>query len=1010
MQNKSVIQIFAVLITIACLFHLSFTFITRKVESDAREYAGGDVAIERAYLDSMNGEVVYNLGIIKYTYSDCKQREVNLGLDLKGGMNVTLEVSIPELLKAMSNNNQDSTFNKALKLAQEKQKISQENFVDLFAQSYKSLNPKQSLAKIFGHKDQTLIKPTTSEDEVIKLLKTEADQAIDRTFEVLNARIDNFGVTQPNIQKLEQSGRILVELPGVQDPNRVQKLLEASAKLEFYETYESQELVPQLNKINEYLAKTESGKKETTDSTETRDTTNVVTSTQEETDTVEFAELNNTDTTAEKKDTSAATANKPGQFVFFGQAEQNALLSAITFQSSEDNKVYFAPGPAVGSASPFDTAKIGGYLRMPQVKSLLPKDLRLFWENKSSNEDINGDLVLVACKVTRRDGKASLEGDVITDATFEPDDQKGGFRVTMKMNADGAKTWAELTKKNIGKSIAIVLDGNVYSYPNVEDAITGGISSITGNFTFDDAKTLASVLKAGKLPTPASIVEQAVVGPSLGQKAINAGITSLIIAFIMIMVYMAFYYGKAGINADIALMSNVLFLIGTLTALGATLTLPGITGIVLTLGMSVDANVLIFERVKEELRDGKGLKLALKDGYQRAYAAIIDSNITTILIAIILMVFGAGPVKSFAVVLFWGILTSLFSAIFITRLIFEAQLNKKSEMSFSTKPTANFMQNVNFDFVGKRKLFYIISSVLVLIGIASFIFKGFNMGVDLQGGRSYTVVFDNNNFNTADVASALGNKFGTAPTVKLYGASDQVKIITKYRYNDNGEDVEAAIEKDMFEALAPFYTEKITFEQFSDKVDSGISESYKVGPTVARDVKSKSIIAVIISLVMMFLYIVFRFKGWQYGLGATVALLHDVILVLAMFSIFDGILPFNLEVDQAIIAAVLTVIGYSINDTVIIFDRIREFLGEHKRGGMHQLINDALNSTLGRTINTSLTVLIVLVIAFFFGGEAIKGLTFAILIGVLVGTYSSIFIATPIVIDLGKKSTEETKK
>lgn len=1001
MQNKSAIQIFGILLALACIFHLSFTFVTRRVESKAREFAGGDVALERAYLDSMNGQVVYNLGLVKYTFAECKQREVNLGLDLKGGMNVTLEVSIPELLRAMSNNSQDSTFVKALKVAQEQQKNSQANFVDLFYNAFTSINPQARLSSpgIFGHKDQEMINIKMTNEEVKAILTREADQAIDRTFEVLNARIDNFGVTQPNIQKLEGSGRILVELPGVQDPNRVQKLLEASAKLEFYETYENQEVFQYIQKANDELARLRIGAKteENTDSL-LSDTTQ--TTTQEITDSLETASLD------ASKDSSSLGQQSMEDF------EKNNPLFALLIPNigtNESQQQFYNPGPVVGYATPFDTSKIGEYLRMPQISSMLPKDLRLFWEQRSGIDRSSNLLSLVACKVTRRDGKASLEGDVITDASFEPDDRKGGFRVTMKMNAEGAKTWAELTKKNIGKSIAIVLDGRVYSYPNVEDAITGGISSITGNFSFEDAKTLASVLKAGKLPTPATIVEQAVVGPSLGQKAINAGLTSLAIAFVLIMLYMAFYYGKAGLTADIALISNVFFLIGTLTALGATLTLPGITGIVLTLGMSVDANVLIFERIKEEVRNGKGLKLALNDGYKRAYAAIIDSNITTILIALILMVFGAGPVKSFAVVLFWGILTSLFSAIFITRLIFEAQLKRKSNISFSTKLTENFMAKANFNFVGKRKVFYVVSTVIVLGGLASFFLKGFNLGVDLQGGRSYTVVIDNSNFATADVANALGAKFGSTPTVKYYGSSDQIKIVTKYRYNDSGEEVDAQIENEMYEALSPFYAEKISLEEFTDKEGTGISESYKVGPTIARDVKTKSIWAVVLSLAMMFLYILFRFKGWQYGLGALIALFHDVIIVLAMFSIFDGILPFNLEVDQAIIAAVLTVIGYSINDTVIIFDRIREFIGEHKRGKMAELVNSALNSTLARTINTSMTVLIVLLIAFLFGGEAIKGLSFAILVGVLVGTYSSIFIATPVVIDLRSKNPEEDK-
>lgn len=1001
MQNKSAIQIFGVLVAIACIFHLSFTFVTRRVESRAKEYAAGDVELERAFLDSMQGQVVYNLGLVKYTYAETKQREINLGLDLKGGMNVTLEVSIPDLLIAMSNDSKDSTFVKAIRVASEQQKKSQANYVDLFYKAFTSINPQARLSSplIFGHKDQEMINIKMTNEEVRQILAREADQAVDRTFEVLNARIDNFGVTQPNIQKLENSGRILVELPGVQDPNRVQKLLAASARLEFYETYDNQEVFQYIQKANDELARLRVAKTVSIDTTAQTDTTQTV-ALETVPDTTGTTEL-----TEDKTEDTTTTNSQMTQEQF---EKENPLFALLipNIGTNESNQQFYNPGPVIGYATAFDTAKIGGYLRMPQIKTILPKDLRLFWEQKSSADNPTNLMALVACKITRRDGKASLEGDVITDASFEPDDRKGGFRVTMKMNAEGAKTWAELTKKNIGKSIAIVLDGRVYSYPNVEDAITGGISSITGNFTFEDAKTLASVLKAGKLPTPANIVEQAVVGPSLGKKAINAGLTSLGISFLLILVYMFFYYGKSGLNADIALVSNVFLLIGTLAALGATLTLPGLTGIVLTLGMSVDANVLIFERIKEELRDGKGLRLAVSDGYKRAYAAIIDSNITTLLIALILMIFGAGPVKSFAVVLFWGILTSLFSAIFITRLIFEWQMKRKANISFSTKATENLFRNVNIDFVSRRKLFYTISTVLVLGGIASFFLKGFNLGVDLQGGRSYTVSFDNSTISTPDIANALGAKFGSTPTVKFYGSSEQVKIVTKYRYNDVGEDVEKEIENEMYEALSPFFAEKISLDEFTDKEGTGISESYKVGPTIARDVKIKSIWAVVLSLIMMFTYILFRFKGWQYGLGAVIALAHDVIIVLALFSIFDGILPFNLEIDQAIIAAILTVIGYSINDTVIIFDRIREFFTEHKRGNTIELVNKALNSTIARTLNTSVTVLIVLVIAFLFGGEAIKGLSFAILIGVIVGTYSSIFIATPVIVDLKKREVK----
>jgi SecD/SecF fusion protein len=1010
MQNKGAIQVFAILLALACIWHLSFTFVTNRVESKVRAEAGDSTQLEQAMLDSLKSKVVYNLGFVKYTYDDCKKREINLGLDLKGGMNVTLEVSVPDLLKAMSNESQDSAFNKALKSATELQKTSQKNYVDLFAQEFERFKPGGRLGSpsIFGHGDQAMIKSSMRNEEVIAILKREADQAILRTYEVLNARIDQFGVTQPNIQLLQGTNRILVELPGVKDPTRVQELLQAQAKLEFYETFENTEVYPALEKIDAYLAKIKI--------IDRNDTTlgSVDTS---GTDSLQLT-LNPTDTS--KTDTSKVDTNKldtskggPGGNMGGGMtdAEQEKLhplfyRMTFNFYKGENDQQFLAPGPMIGISASKDTALVNKYFRMPDVAKFLPKDIKLRWTKKSLNEE-GAVFGLIALKTAK--GKPALDGDVIADAYDEPDDNKGGFRVTMKMNDEGATQWAIITKRNAptgntrGRCIAIVLDDKVYSYPTVEGQIKGGISSISGSFTADEAKTLASVLKAGKYPTPANIVEQAVVGPSLGKKAINAGVFSLIAAFIVILLYMVFYYGKAGIVADLSLMANVFFLFGSLAALGTTLTLPGIAGIVLTLGMAVDANVLIYERIKEELRHGKRLKIALEDGYKMALSSIIDSNLTTIIIAIILMVFGAGPVKGFAVVLFVGILTSMFSAIFLSRLIFEFMLKKNWSISFFTKPTENIMRNPKFNFVGRRKIYYVISGVLITAGIISFAAKGFNLGIDLKGGRSYTVVLDNTDANISEVSDALKNKFGSAPVVKFYGSNDRLKLITKYKVEQTDSATEREIEKMIYEALTPMYKTQPNFADFSNKDnDIGLVESYIVGPTVAKDVAVKSIWAVILSLVMIFLYVFFRFKGWYFGLGALIALMHDVIIVLAVFSIFDGILPINLEIDQAIIAAVLTVIGYSINDTVIIFDRIREYLGDGKGADRKGLINSALNSTLGRTINTSLTVFLVLIISFIFGGEAVRGFAFAILIGVVVGTYSSICIATPIVIDLKK--------
>jgi SecD/SecF fusion protein len=999
MQNKGAIQVFAILLALACIWSLSFTFVTSNVERKIHAEAGDSVELEQAMLDSMKTKKVF----LGYTYEDCKKREINLGLDLKGGMNVTLEVSVPELLKAMTNDTKDSAFNLAIKNATEIQKTSPRNYVDIFVEEFDKVRPGGNLASpsIFGHKDQGLIRTGMTREQVVEVLKKESNDAIQRTFEVLNARIDQFGVTQPNIQLLQGTNRILVELPGVKDPQRVQQLLQAEAKLEFYETYENSEVYPLLEKIDAYLAKMKIVGDPADTNVAIIDTLNPDSQTVVK-DTTGGKDTLNKDTTIK------GGGNMGGGMTDLEQEKLHPLFFRMQFNfyKGENDQQFLSPGPMIGISAAKDTALVNKYLRMPDVAKMLPKEIKLRWTNKALGEE-GSAFGLIALKTLK--GKPVLDGDVISDASFEPDDQRGGFRITMKMNSEGSNEWATITARNAptgngrGRSIAIVLDDKVYSYPTVEGAIKGGISTITGSFTSDEAKSLAAVLKAGKLPTPANIVEQAVVGPSLGKKAINAGVFSLIAAFIVILIYMMFYYGKAGIVADISLLGNVFFLFGTLAALGATLTLPGIAGIVLTLGMAVDANVLIFERIKEELRHGKRLKIALEDGYKRALSSIIDSNLTTIIIAIILMIFGAGPVKGFAVILFVGILTSMFSAIFLSRLIFESMLKRNMNISFSTKPTENFMRSPKINFVGRRKIFYVISGLVILAGVASFALKGFNLGIDLKGGRSYTVVLDNKDASVGDLTDALSAKFGSAPVVKFYGSNDRVKLITKYKVEQTDSATEKEIDKMIYEAVSPMYKNKISFADFANKDnDIGLVESYIVGPTVASDVAVKSIWAVALSLVMIFLYVFFRFKGWYFGLGALLALIHDVIIVLAVFSIFDGILPINLELDQAIIAAVLTVIGYSINDTVIIFDRIREYLSDGKKGDRKTLINSALNSTLSRTLNTSFTVFLVLIISFIFGGDSVKGFAFAILIGVVVGTYSSICIATPIVIDLKK--------
>jgi SecD/SecF fusion protein len=1011
MQNKGAIQAFAILLALACIWQLSFTFVTSRVESKIHAEAGDNIQLEQALLDSMKSKVVYNLGFVKYTYDECKKKEINLGLDLKGGMNVTLEVSVPDLLKAMANNTQDSAFNKALKNATELQRTSQKSYIDLFVEEFDKIRPGGNLAspQIFGHKDQSIIKPNTKRDEVIAILKREADLAIVRTKEVLEARVDQFGVTQPNIQLLEGTNRILVELPGVKDPNRVQELLQATAKLEFYETYENFEIYPILEKVDKYLAKIK-----ITDKVDTNQIISLQPDSNQLTLNPDTTKPDTSKVDTGKTDTGKTNTGMGGGMTDAEQEKSNPLFFRLhfNFYTGENEQQVLAPGPLVGISSVRDTAMVMKYLKMPEIVKMFPRELKLRWEKKPFEGTTN--FGLIALKTNS--GKPALEGDVITDAIDEPDDNRGGFRITMKMNDDGAEDWAKITAANApkgnntrGRCIAIVLDEKVYSYPTVEGPIKGGISSISGSFTSDDAKTIAAVLKAGKLPTPATIVEQAVVGPTLGKEAIRAGLLSLIIAFAVILVYIAFYYGGAGLVADTALLINLFFQIGAMASLNTTLTLAGITGLVLTIGMSVDANVLIFERIKEELRHGKRLKIALEDGYKQASSAIIDSNVTSLLMALILIIFGGGPVKSFAVTLFIGNLTSIFCCIFLARLIFDWQLNRGKNVSFFTSLTKNAFTKVNINFVGRRKIFYVISALVVIGGTISFVSKGFNLGVDLKGGRSYTVIFDNSDFSTSDISKALATKWGDEPIVKYYGTQDRVKIMTKYRYDDKGDAVDKEIAKEMYDVLNKFNKggATLSFEDFSNADgDIGIVESAKTGPTVARDVRAKSLWAIALAIILVFAYVLIRFKGWQFGVGAIVALIHDVVVLLAVYSIFDGILPFSMEIDQAVIGSILTVMGYSINDKVIIFDRIREYLGMGRKGDTKGLINDAINSTLSRTINTSLSVLFVAAIAFIFGGTAIKGLTFALLIGVVVGTYSSIFIAAPIVVDLKKDKAE----
>ena len=1027
MQNKGLIWTFIVLLTLACLYQLSFTWVAQGVENDASQYANGSIEKEETYLDSMDSEPVYP--ILDFTYNEVKKNVLNLGLDLKGGMNVTLEVSVRDVVRSLSSNSQDEDFKKVLELARQKQKSSQNNFVVLFAEAWNELVPDRKLTSIFytlENKDN--ISRDATNEEVIEFIQEETDAAFNRTFEVLRTRVNLFGVAQPNIQKLAASDRILVELPGVKNKDRVRQLLQGTAKLEFWETYENIEVYPFIAQANEKLRLLLGDNTSNTDSTESisdsldsdtllegdlleKLTEDAEDSVQESAQSeIEDSLLANSDTSNEESlldqlssDNALQGDSSLTDQSFEDFAKDNplfAVLSPSIFQNEDGN---YSPGegPVVGYSAIKDTAKVNKYLARPEIESIFPNDLRLLWTAKPFDDD-GKFLQLIAIEVTSRDGQAPLEGDVITDA-YQDFGQFGGRpEITMKMNALGAKTWKRLTGANIGNSIAIVLDNFVYSFPNVNGEIAGGISSIEGDFTIEEAKLIANILKAGKLPAPAKIVEEAVVGPSLGQKSIDAGFNSFVIALLIILAYMIFYYGKAGIASNIALLANLFFIIGVLASTNIALTLPGIAGIVLTIGISVDANVLIYERIREELRAGKGTRLAIADGYRNAYSSIIDANVTTLLTGIILWFFGTGPVEGFAKTLVIGIITSLFSAIFITRLVFAWRLDKKKNITVASNLTKNAFQNVAWKFVDKRKIFYAISSIIILVGIGSFIVRGFSYGVDFKGGRTYLVRFDQT-AGLEEVRSILGDAFVTddgirnTPEVKVFGEDNQLKITTSFLIDSEEDNADELVESKLDEGLSKL------------NVEYEVLSSQKVGPTIADDIKSSSVWAILFSLVIIFLYIVFRFRKWQYGLGAVAAVFHDVLVVLAIFSLAYGFLPFSLDIDQAFIAAILTVVGYSINDTVVVFDRIREYLNSYKKREMKEVVNSALNSTISRTFNTSISTFFVLLMIFIFGGEIIRGFAFALLVGVAVGTYSSLCVATPIVVDLSKDKDQSSK-
>jgi len=1034
MQNKGAIKFFAIAFALVCLFQLSFNFFTNSTERAATKYAGDEKALslakemakgdagreiflkdsifksrEKYYLDSMANQVVYNVLVRKYTYKECLERQINLGLDLKGGMNVTMEVSVVDVVRALSGYSTNPVFNQAIAKAIAKQKSSQQDFVTLFGESFKEIAPNAQLAAIFGRIEmRDKIKPNATNDEVIAVIRKEANDAYDRTFNILRNRIDRFGVAQPNIQKLATSDRILIELPGIKDPERVRKLLQGTAKLEFWETYQFDQLASFFNEANKKLAA--SGGTDTTnaigDSTKLASVdTAAVKKIVPAAKAVKKDVLAKADTTKKKTDlleklADSTKAKGKQKQSFEKYAKENPLYAYLSpaFNRGENGQYYPSTMATVGYASIKDTARVNYLLK--KVMNIFPRNLRLAWLVKPEKErpDI---LELYALKATTREGTAPLGGDVIVDARQDYD-QNGRVEVSMSMNSDGAKTWKRLTADNIGKQIAIVLDNHVYSAPRVNDEIPNGRSSITGNYGIEEAQDLANILKAGKLPAPAKIVQEEIVGPSLGQESINAGMWSFIVAFILTLAYMIFYYNRGGMVANVALIVNMFFVFGILASVGAVLTLPGIAGIVLTLGMDVDKNVIIYERIREEIRAGKGMRLAIDDGYKHALTAIVDSNVTTFLTGVVLYVFGSGPVQGFATTLMIGILSSMFCAIFITRLIFVWMMDTNKEITVWNKYTKNILHDVKIDFIGIRKTFYIISGTLVIIGIVSLFVRGLSYGIDFKGGRSFIVRFDKP-VRTDEIRLALAKQYGQEPEVKTFGPSNQVKITTSYMIEDQSIKVDSIVEAKLYTGLIPFYKTSVSESEFlahSEKKSLGRLSSQKVEPTIAYSLLRSAYFAVFFALLIIFAYIVFRFKKWQWGIGGVVSLFHDTFIVVTFFSVLHGFLPFSLDIDQHFIAAILTIIGYSIMDSVIIFDRIREYTNLYPKRNVRENMNAAINSTLGRTLNTSGITFMVLLAMFIFGGEVIRGFCFALLIGVAIGTYSSILNATPVAYDL----------
>ena len=1000
MQNKGLIITLATCLALVSAFYLSFSFVTSSYDKKAVEYAQGDAAKEFHYLDSIAGEKVW----FGYTLKECREKELNLGLDLKGGMNVQMEVSVADIIRALSGHNTTENFNQAIALANEKQKASGADYLTLFFESFYELDPNAQLASVFSTfelKDKVSL--TSTNAEVEKVVREEVEGAIDNSFNVLRTRIDRFGVVQPNIQKLAQTGRILIELPGIKEPERVRKLLQGSANLEFWETYDLAEILPQLAQINGEVAKANA-------STEAAQT-----EVKEEKKAEEPKAENLDELVEDLAADSLAQIEADQQAAVEEYKKNNPLFAVLNPSVNQAGQAY--RGPVVGTVHYTDTAKVMAMLNSQVAKSVLPRELRLCWTVKAIDE-AESFYQLVALK-SQTNGRPSLEGDVITDARADFGQTSAYANVSMTMNAEGARDWQRITRDNIGKSIAIVLDGYVYSFPTVQNEIAGGSSQITGNFTVEEAKDLANTLNSGKMPAPARIIQEDVVGPSLGKEAISAGMWSFVLGFILIMLYMICYYGfTAGMIANFALLCNVFLLAGILSSFSAVLTLPGIAGIVLTMGMAVDANVLIYERIREERRAGKNLRRAIEDGFSGAISAIIDSNVTSFLTGAILAIFGTGPIKGFAVTYMIGIISSFLTAVFVCRLLLEAYAKRENakELNFTTKLMQNFLQNTKVNFIGGRKVTYIVSGIIIVLGALALnphFFGKLNLGIDFSGGRNYVVRFAQD-VNTEEVNASLDNVFMAAKAelgdeesfalnVITIGDANQVRISTNFLIDDNSENVEETIETLLYEGCKPFLAEDVTLEQFKSteiNPEIGIMQSQKVGPAVADDITQSAIWAVLAALLGIFLYVLLRFRNVAFSVGALVGLAHDALFVLGAYALLWKVMPFSMEIDQSFIAAILTIIGYSINDTVVVFDRVREYKGLYPKRELMLNMNNALNDTLSRTFSTSMSTFVVLLAIFCFGGETIRGFVFALMLGVIVGTYSTLAVATPIAYDI----------